>query len=70
MAETTIEERAFEAWFAKVDALIAARSGMGADDLPDQPYYDWFESEWTPQMAAQETLVLVADEMGFDGLFG
>jgi hypothetical protein len=66
----TDDKTDFERWFAKVDALVAARAGLGADDLPDQPYYDWFDSEWTPKEAAQEVLATVADEMGFEGLFG
>lgn len=70
MAEMTTEERAFEAWYAKVDAAMTASAGLGPDDLPDQPYYDWFEGGYTPTQAAREALILIADEMGFDGLFG
>lgn len=69
MAEMTTDERAFEAWFAKVDVLMSARAGLGPDDLPDQPYWDWFDSGYTPKQAAREALINIADEMGFGGLF-
>jgi hypothetical protein len=63
------DQAAFDAWFKKVDRLMSARSGLGADDLPDQPYADWFEDGMSPQEAAQLALDEVADEMGFGGLF-
>ena len=65
-----MDDDRFGKWFDRVDAIVSARAGLGADDLPDQPYYDWFESGMTPKEAAQAVLAEVADEMGFAGLFG
>ncbi len=42
----------FAAWMAKVDAIIAAKFGVGADDLPDFLYLDEFEDGATPKQAA------------------
>ncbi|MEI2607285.1 MAG: hypothetical protein V9G20_01510 [Candidatus Promineifilaceae bacterium] len=38
-----------------------ARAGLFADDLPDVPYYDWFEDGISPQEAAE----MVLEESGF-----
>lgn len=48
----------YEEWKRKVDEAISDMTyGMvDSRDLADQPYYDWYESEMTPEEAAVETL--------------
>lgn len=48
------EQARFEAWMRKVDAHVSARTGLDTSDLPDMCYRDWFDDEYTPQMAAEE----------------
>jgi hypothetical protein len=44
---------AFDAWMAKVNALIVKKTGVDADDLPDFCYLDEFEDGATPAQAAK-----------------
>lgn len=42
-APTTKANTSFDAWMAKVNALIVKKTGFNADDLPDYNYLDAFE---------------------------
>lgn len=64
------DQSAFDAWMKQVDSKMVGMSGLGASDLPDQPYADWFEDGMSASEAAQLSLSDTADEMGFGGLFG
>lgn len=55
------EKNAFAQWKARVNVCVIARAGVFADDLPDVPYYDWFEDGISPQAAAE----MVLEESGF-----
>lgn len=55
------EKQTFAQWKAKVNACVIAKAGVFADDLPDMPYYDWFEDGCSPQEAAE----MVLEESGF-----
>ena len=46
----------FETWFAEVDRIITARTGLGARDWPDQCYSDWFDEGQSAREAATEAL--------------
>ena len=44
---------AFDAWMAKVDAIIRAKTGgLDSRDLPDWAYFDAFEDGYSPGAAA------------------
>ena len=51
MAELT-----FEQWMDRVNDCIVNIAGIGRDDLPDQPFRDWYEAEMSPEAAARDTL--------------
>ncbi len=55
------QKQTFAQWKAEVNAHVMTRAGLCADDLPDMPYYDWFEDGISPQEAAQ----MVLEESGF-----
>lgn len=46
----------FEQWLREVDTALTSECGLSYLDLPDQPWRDWFDSDMTPQDAAQECL--------------
>jgi hypothetical protein len=48
--------RTFDAWMAKVNAIIEAKYGLSSDDLPEVCYSDWYEDEVTPAQAARRAL--------------
>ena len=47
--------KTFEEWKNEVEVLVNAEMmGLGLDDLPDDNYYDYYESDVSPEdMAAQ-----------------
>lgn len=49
-------EAGFKAWMAKVDAVVSARSGLSADDLPDCCYRDWYDDGVKPAAAAARAI--------------
>ena len=49
-------KKTFKEWFAEVDREIAHRYGMGALDLADCPYQDWYEDGMTPKRAASKAI--------------
>lgn len=46
----------FEQWMQAVDQIIERLSGLTYLDLPDYPYYDWYEANITPKSAATRVL--------------
>lgn len=46
----------FEAWLAKVDAAIRAKTGLTLRDLDDCPYADWYEDGVSPATAAKRAI--------------
>ena len=55
------QKQTFAQWKVEVNAHVMARAGLFADDLPDVPYYDWFEDGISPHEAAE----MVLEESGF-----
>ena len=54
----------FDQWMRKVDAHVAGTIGLGASDLPDMPYRDWYDSGTRPQDAAKEVIEENMGELG------
>ncbi len=48
----------FQDWLAEVDTEIGKICGLSHNDLPDQCWYDWFDSGMEPEKAARECLEL------------
>lgn len=49
----------FEAWIREVDSLIAkSAGGLTSGDLPDCPYYDWYDQRVSPAAAAKRAIKL------------
>lgn len=46
----------YERWRDVVDRYCWAWVGCSIDDLPDQPYRDWYEGDMYPKEAAREAL--------------
>ena len=55
----------FEEWMAAVDQWISARAGVGASDLSDQPYRDWYDDGTTPYEAGRMALKANGFNFGF-----
>jgi len=49
-------KKTFEQWKKAVDAWLEAKAGLAADDLPDQPYRDWYEDDLPAKSAAARAL--------------
>lgn len=49
-------EKPFDQWMKEVDTAVSATAFLSADDLTDQPYYEWWESGMSPAEAAREAL--------------
>jgi len=47
---------AFGEWMGKVDAVLLNTVGVGASDLADAPYRDYYDDEMSPREAAQYVL--------------
>ena len=50
------DQAEFEAWMAKVDAVLVKKCGLDSSDLPDWMYRDAFEDGASPASAAKEAL--------------
>jgi len=46
----------FNTWMEETDRCLKAISGFSSEDLADQPYWDWWHGEMSPEDAAKETL--------------
>jgi hypothetical protein len=49
-------KQTFEQWFVKVKAAFSKTYGFDLSDLPDCPFYDWYEDGVTPISAAKRAL--------------
>lgn len=54
--------QSFAAWMRQVNAAVFAKAFVHADDLPDQPYRDWYDDDLSPEEAATTAL----EDAGFD----
>jgi hypothetical protein len=52
----------FGTWRRIVNRKIVNVCGLEMDDLPDQPYYEWFEEG----MDAEEAALIALEEAGWD----
>lgn len=46
----------FNAWLKKIDDILWQRLGLTTADLPDCPYFEWFETHVTPRGAAARAI--------------
>jgi hypothetical protein len=49
-------------YIARIDRVVSATTGLSVHDLPDVPFYDWYEDEVSPKEAA----TMVLEEAGFE----
>jgi len=49
-------KKTWEEWKAQVNREVSNIAGLDADDLADQPYYDWYEDGVRPKTAAKRAL--------------
>ena len=49
-------KQTFEQWFHAVDILIREEIGIGANDLPDCCYHDWYDQGVRPKSAAKRAI--------------
>lgn len=61
----------FRAWLAEVDKVVAEYTfdELGWQDLADQTWYDWWQSEMDPREAAEIALAdegFPFEEMGYE----
>lgn len=54
-------EPAFFHFLQRIDQMLIEIIGIGRDDLPDQPYADWFAEEVEPK----EAVDMILHEMGY-----
>jgi hypothetical protein len=47
---------AWDAWMARVQAIMIARCGMGPDDLPDYCYRDAYDNKLTCEQCAKDAI--------------
>ncbi len=55
MLSTMKQYDTFEKWKQAVNAA-SELGGLTTNDLPDCPYYDWYDSGMTPAEAASEAI--------------
>lgn len=55
-------ETKFKAWMRFVDALLEKTHGVNSDDLPDMPWWDWYESEMTHQEAVNAAINIINED--------
>jgi len=55
-AKVDAENRAFNVWFAKVNAIILRKTGLCADDLPDYCYRDAYDDGATAVNTANRAI--------------
>jgi len=54
----------FKEWEGKVNALMLKKHGVGIDDIPDMPYYTWWDNDMLVEEAVKEAIDIV-NEGGF-----
>jgi hypothetical protein len=57
----------FAQWIAEVDARIGALVGVGAYDLPDCCYREWYEDGMSPDAAADHAIGEASGDGQYDG---
>jgi len=50
------EDRAFQAWMAKVDAILVSKTGLESADLPDVCYREMHDDGDSPSQAARAAI--------------
>jgi hypothetical protein len=49
-------KKSFETWMKEVDAAVKALCYLSVADLPDCPFYDWYEDGVSPKAAARRVV--------------
>jgi len=53
----------YKVWENQCNAFMLKKHGVGVDDIPDMPWYDWYKDELTPEEAVE----LAIDKINNDG---
>ena len=56
----------FEKWMEQVDGLVMRHAGVGVDDLPDCPFYDWYTARLRPIRAANTVLARATGDLIYE----
>ena len=61
---TKTEKVNFNDWMKEVDTCVSKSLGfgLGVYDLPDCPFYDWFDDGMTPKQAARKAIHIAKTE--------
>lgn len=54
-------KRTFEKWFEEANVACLEKCGMSLEDLPDCPFYDWYEDGKSPKVAANKAIKMIDD---------
>ena len=49
-------KRSYEDWKIAVDKAVSYALGLSVDDLPDCPFYDWYDDGMSPAAAARQAI--------------
>lgn len=58
------EDYEYVSWMRQLDTECVKNFGIGIDNLPDQPYYDWYDDGFDVQEAIEE----IAEREGLEEL--
>ncbi len=59
------QKKSYENWSKDLDQQVQALCGMSYQDLPDQPYHDWYDDGKSPKQAARTAVARAKRDMGF-----
>lgn len=64
MARRTINKpvQGFMGWMSDVDYQVGIKIGCSVNDLPDCPFREWYDNEWTAKRAALKAIKMAKDE--------
>ncbi len=60
------DQPTFEKWMERVDGLVMRHAGVGVDDLPDCPFYDWYTARLRPIWAANKVLARATEDLIYE----
>lgn len=46
----------FKEWKEQVDKIVQQETGLSTDDLPDQPYRQWYDDRISIKIAAKRAI--------------
>ncbi len=57
------DQPTFEQWMERVDGLVMRHASVSIYDLPDCPYYDWYNQRLKPVRAANKVLTMATEDL-------